>query len=268
MRSFARAATLVFLLGMVPASALAQSADPAASSAPAAPPAAPPSSASAPSAPAPSAAPAPAPAPAGSASAGPATPPAPPKWPATGYGWSDDKPAAKAAAKPAAHHAPRAAHRSDAPNATMSGFESMADGSTRLFVELSKPTTYTVKTGKNRLTYLIKGAYAGRRNNTNPLVTVHFNTPVTNARLVPQGRDLKLIVHLRAKVEPSVTMDAGKDGSAVMHITFPKGDYLPAAKSPATKGKKAGAGAPAGAGASDEAAQPAEGNESSESGER
>jgi hypothetical protein len=148
----------------------------------------------------------------------------------------------------------------------MSGFESMADGSTRLFVELSKPTTYTVKEGKNRLTYLIKGAYAGRRNNTNPLVTVHFNTPVTSARLLPQGHDLRLVIHMRAKVEPTVSMDAGKDGSAVMHITFPKGDYLPAGikAAPLPKTKKA---APAKGPTDTGDEQPAEGTEPSQPGE-
>jgi hypothetical protein len=108
------------------------------------------------------------------------------------------------------------------------GFETMGDGSTRLFVELSKPVAYDTKVTASAITYVLKGAHAGRRNNTNPLVTVHFNTPVTSARLVPHGHDLWFVLQLRAKVQPAVAMDAAKDGSAVMRIDMPKGDYLPA----------------------------------------
>jgi hypothetical protein len=108
------------------------------------------------------------------------------------------------------------------------GFETLADGTSRLFVELTKPVAYETKTGKGTVTYVLKGARVSRRNNTNALVTVHFNTPVTSARLVPHGHDLWFVVELRAPVQPSVSMDAGKDGGAVMHIELPKGQYLPA----------------------------------------
>jgi len=123
------------------------------------------------------------------------------------------------------------AHRSKggASSLALPGFETMGDGSTRLFVELSRPVAYDTKVSAAAITYVLKGASAGRRNNTNPLVTVHFNTPVTSARLVPHGHDLWFVVQLRAKVQPAVTMDAAKDGSAVMRIDLPKGDYLPAA---------------------------------------
>jgi hypothetical protein len=108
------------------------------------------------------------------------------------------------------------------------GFETLADGTSRLFVELTKPVAYETKTAKGTVTYVLKGARVSRRNNTNALVTVHFNTPVTSARLVPHGHDLWFVVELRAPVQPSVSMDAGKDGGAVMHIELPKGQYLPA----------------------------------------
>ncbi len=113
------------------------------------------------------------------------------------------------------------------------GFETLADGSSRLFVELTKPVAYETRTAKGTVTYVLKGARVSRRNNTNALVTVHFNTPVTSARLVPHGHDLWFVVALRAPVQPAVSMDAGKDGGAVMHIDLPKGQYLPEASAPA-----------------------------------
>ncbi len=130
-------------------------------------------------------------------------------------------------------HTPRPASRASAGKraGVTPGFETLADGSTRLFVELPKPVAYETKTGRGSITYVLKGAHVDRRNNYNPLVTVHFNTPVTSARLVPHGRDLWFVVQLRAQVEPTVAMDAGKEGSAMMRIELPKGQYLPAASS-------------------------------------
>jgi hypothetical protein len=109
----------------------------------------------------------------------------------------------------------------------MPGFETMADGSTRLFIELTKPVAYEAKVARNSITYVLKGAHVERRNNYNPLITVHFNTPVVSARLVPHGKDLFFIVDLRAQVQPTAAMDAAKESGAVLRIEFPKGNYLP-----------------------------------------
>jgi hypothetical protein len=106
------------------------------------------------------------------------------------------------------------------------GFETLADGSTRLFVELPQPVKYEAKPTGGVFTCVLKGAHVDRRNNYNPLVTVDFNTPVTSARLVPHGADLWLVVVLRAKVSPTVTMDATKEGGAMLRVEFPKGDYV------------------------------------------
>ncbi len=34
---------------------------------------------------------------------------------------------------------------------------------------------------RGAIVYVLKGAHVDKRNNYNPLVTVHFNTPVTSA---------------------------------------------------------------------------------------
>lgn len=102
----------------------------------------------------------------------------------------------------------------------------LADGSTRLFVELSRPVPYETRVARGSITYVLKGVRVERRNNQNPLVTVHFNTPVTSARLLPHGHDLWFVVALRSAVQPAVAMDPGKDGGAIMRIEFPKGNYI------------------------------------------
>jgi hypothetical protein len=109
------------------------------------------------------------------------------------------------------------------------GFETLADGSTRLSVEFSQPVSYDTRAAPGRVTYVMKGARVVRRNDYNPLVTVAFNTPVTSARLTPHGRDLWFVVELRAAVKPEVKTDAAKDGGMVIEIEFPKGDYVVAA---------------------------------------
>jgi hypothetical protein len=158
---------------------------------------------------------------------------------------------AAGAASPSASPAPAARRPGRVPDAILPGFEALADGSTRLFVVLSQPVRYDAKVGRGVVTYVLKGARVDRRNNYNPLVTVHFNTPVTTARLLPHGRDLWFVVTLRADVQPTVTMDAAKDGGAVMRIEFPKGDYLPSAPS-----GEAAAGAPGSPAASADAGAP------------
>jgi hypothetical protein len=74
-----------------------------------------------------------------------------------------------------------------------------------------------------------KGAQVLQRNNRNALVTVHFNTPVSRARLVPAGRDLHFVLDMRADVAPTFKVTPAKDNSAILQIDFAKGDFLPAA---------------------------------------
>jgi hypothetical protein len=118
--------------------------------------------------------------------------------------------------------------------ALLPGFETQDDGSTRLFVDLSAPTSFETKTGHGSITYILKDTHVARRNNCNPLVTGFFNTPVTTARLEPHGHDLWFVVEVRAPVQPSVSVDptpskegGAAEGSATLSIRFPKGDYLP-----------------------------------------
>jgi hypothetical protein len=210
MASTARAALLAAVIGMIPAIARGQAPSPAATGPQ----------------------PQPSPAPSDTGGTGAAESPAPsapakPVVPATGYGWSTTP--RKHVTRPRV----RARMGPQAPDAILPGFETLADGSTRLFVILTRPVQFEVKPARGTITYVLKGAYTDKRNNFNPLVTVHFNTPVTSARLVPHGKDLWFVVDLRADVTPSVTMDATKDGGAMLRIDMPKGDYLPGAGAPA-----------------------------------
>jgi hypothetical protein len=183
-------------------------------------------------------------APSGPASA---TPPKP-VVPATGYGWSTPKTA------PARARAPRASAHKNTPDALLPGFEVQPDGSTRFFVQLTQAVPFETKKARGSITYVLKGAHVGRRNNTNPLLTGHFNTPVTSARLVPHGNDLWFVLELRADVAPTATMDTPAQGPVTLRIDFPKGDYVPASAAPANAADET---APAGSSPTPSPAPPA-----------
>lgn len=114
------------------------------------------------------------------------------------------------------------------PVATLPGFELLGDGGSRVFVELTQNVPVEERKAKGSLTYVLKGAHVAIHNNTNPLVTVHFNTPVTKAQLRPAGPDLLLVIDLRAAAAPAWTIAAAKDGTAILKIDFAKGKFVPA----------------------------------------
>jgi hypothetical protein len=157
---------------------------------------------------------------------------APPPRPMAGYSYSDPK---KGQARPSPQstpvvkHTPQASAKATGPIATLPGFETLGDGSTRVFVQLTQSVPVEERKAKGSLTYVLKGAHVTIHNNTNPLVTVHFNTPVTQARLKPSGADLLLLIDLRAATSPAWKMTTAKDNTAILQIDFPKGTFLPEA---------------------------------------
>lgn len=183
-----------------------------------------------------------------------------------GYSY-DDKPRKAAGGGKKAR-----AYKHAGPVVNLPGFEQTGDGGSRLFVALSQQVPVEEHKAQGSITYVLKGASPRVHNNTNALVTVHFNTPVSKARLVPHGNDLHFVVDLRAAATPTWKMTEAPDKTAVLQIDFPKGDYVkadagdvpvaegtgeesaaegaaPAKKAPAaTKKKRAGA-KPAGGGA-------------------
>jgi hypothetical protein len=111
---------------------------------------------------------------------------------------------------------PKTAFAADAPIATLPGFEALPDGGSRV----------EERRGANAITYVLKGAHVMKRNNTNPLVTLHMNTPVASARLVPAGSDLEFVVALRAAGTPTWRVTQSNDGASRLEIDFPKGTFV------------------------------------------
>jgi hypothetical protein len=162
---------------------------------------------------------------------------------AAGYAYSDKKPATRAT---------HSRYRQRGPVVNTPGFEQTPDGGSRLFVQLSQSVPIEERKAPGSITYVLKGASPRVWNNTNALVTVHFNTPVSRARLVPQGPDLLFVVELRSAATPTWKLTESSDKSAILTIDFPKGDFTtadaatePPAAEPATpprpaRGKSSG----------------------------
>ncbi len=205
---------------LLPVGAVAQTASPAPTTTPAPPPAAAPAPGGAAAAPVTPGDPV---APGGTQGA--TTDPPKPKVEATGYGYSDPTPR-RGGGGTAAPRSRRIAARASGPIATLPGFEMMPEGGSRFFVQLTQTVPVEEKRAAGTITYVLKGAHVVKHNNENALVTVHFNTPVSRARLVPQGGDLLFIVELRNTAQPTWKLEPAKDNGAVLAIDFPKGEFL------------------------------------------
>lgn len=163
-----------------------------------------------------------APAPSARASAAPSGSAAPRKGPSVtgGYSWSD-KP------RKGRHHWRRAWHPRrhfdpNAPIATFPGFRMLPGGKSEVWVNLSKSVNVQVRRAPGRVVYVLGGAEVTIRNNTHPLVTTYFDTPLARARLVPQKDGAELVLELREKVKPSYRVAVGPGGTSVLEVTLPR----------------------------------------------
>ena len=108
------------------------------------------------------------------------------------------------------------------PYATFPGFRMLKSGASQLWVRVSKKVTVTVNQAKGRVTYVLTGARVYIRNNTHPLVTTHFSTPVSVARLERAKDGARLVVELRDSVRPTHRVVDGPGGTMLLMIDVPK----------------------------------------------
>jgi len=118
--------------------------------------------------------------------------------------------------------------RSNAAVATFPGFRLLPDGSSRIYVELTRQVAVDERRGDGTLIYVIHDARVLARNNRNALITTHFATPVGRARLLSSGADVQLIIDLRKNASATQKIVAAENGGARLEVDFPAGDYPPA----------------------------------------
>lgn len=112
------------------------------------------------------------------------------------------------------------------------GFHLTEDGGSEVIVEFSKATgAPSEHKAAGSYTYVFKGPVVSKANNKNPLITVHFNTPVASARLISGKGELRLVVEMRAGVEAAASsgMRAASEGGGGQQffVKFPAGSWLP-----------------------------------------
>jgi hypothetical protein len=98
----------------------------------------------------------------------------------------------------------------------------LPDGGSLIWVVVDKKTSVEVHRAPGQVTYVLRGAAVYTRNNTYPLVTTHFNTPVSRLRLVPHGAGAHLVVELREPVEPVYHVIDGPRGMMVLQVRLPR----------------------------------------------
>jgi hypothetical protein len=145
-----------------------------------------------------------------------ATPDKPKRSVTAGHSWSD-KPQARRRVK-----RPRRRYDPTAPNVTFPGFRLLPDGTSLIWVVISRRVPVDVHRAKARVTYTLQGADVHLRNNTHPLVTTHFNTPLARMRLKPHRQGAQLVVHLREALEPEHRVVDGPRGTMVLQVTLPR----------------------------------------------
>ena len=177
-------------------------------------------------------------APAPAATAAPQAPAAAPAAPASAAPAASGQPAAPPAVVPrpmseqpqALRNAGRRAPRRRAekprgpvtgPVATFPGFKVLPDGTSRVFVEVSKKVDITEHKAQGRVTYRMKGVSAPIRTNRLPLLTGFFASPVGRVQLVEEGSDVDLVIELRAPSEAQHKVIAS-EGGIVLQVDFPK----------------------------------------------
>lgn len=111
--------------------------------------------------------------------------------------------------------------------ATWLGFQPLADGGSRFFVQLTSKIEIEIGAGgSERFIVILKNVRVAGRNNRRPLETKLFNTPVTKAFLRHKKRDTELVFELRSASVPIITNQAGAEGYHFVLFDFPSGDFL------------------------------------------
>jgi len=108
---------------------------------------------------------------------------------------------------------------------TWPGFLMRPDGGSRIFIQTTKALDYKRDAKKKRITLRFENTNVYLSNNRNPLVTIHFNTPVKRAYLQRRMKTAELIVELKVDSEATITQFADGDGYHYLFVDFPAGQY-------------------------------------------
>jgi hypothetical protein len=112
------------------------------------------------------------------------------------------------------------------PIASFPGFSRLADGRSRVWVEVDRKVDVTASRSPLQIVYRLRGAAIVGVTNELPLVTGFYTTPVDRAQLLPAGADLDLVIDLREVVTPTSAVVETPRG-IVLWVDFPKSTRPP-----------------------------------------
>ena len=134
--------------------------------------------------------------------------------------------AATAAAPATVHQAPPGP-----PTATWVGFRKLSESSALIYVNLTETVPVSSEVKGNTITFTMSGTRIKIKNNKNPLLAEHFGSVVKSAKMVPRGKDVKLIIVLKENVQPTSRVVRNAQG-ATLRVELARAT-APAAKSAA-----------------------------------
>lgn len=111
---------------------------------------------------------------------------------------------------------------------TWPGFQQLANGGSRVFIQTSVPVNPTLGREGSTLQVTLPGVSLPPGNARRPLDTSFFNTPVKSVHAkVRKGAGVVIEVELRSKasVSPSLHSEKAANGYFFVYLDFPAGNY-------------------------------------------
>jgi hypothetical protein len=130
--------------------------------------------------------------------------------------------------KPGGDEAPAVPVKAGVTPATVTwpGFQMRPDGSSRVFLQTSVAVASSGNLQPRSFLVDLGDAPIAGDTNRLPLLTQHFNTPVTRVELKRANKRTTLVITLRADVQPQVSSEQAKSGFFFLYVDFPAGNYL------------------------------------------
>jgi hypothetical protein len=111
---------------------------------------------------------------------------------------------------------------------TWPGFQQLANGGSRVFVQTSVPVTPSLKREGSQLHLILPGVSLPPGNARLPLDTSFFNTPVRSVRAkLRKGEGVVVEIELRGKssATPNLHSEKAQNGYFFVYVDFPAGSY-------------------------------------------
>jgi hypothetical protein len=97
----------------------------------------------------------------------------------------------------------------------------LPNGVSELVLRVSKRIDVRMQKANGRVVFVLPSVQVGVRNNTNPLITTHFDTPLARARLIEHKEGAELVLELREAVVPKFSVSDAPGGAISLLITLP-----------------------------------------------